>query len=68
MDNVKIVTISSAIRGLGYSSVWIYSSIYMTKFLGLSPFFASLVFMAGGIFSSFSHSENCSGYNHLKEI
>ena len=54
MDNVKIVTISSAIRGLGYSSVWIYSSIYMTKFLGLSPFFASLVFMAGGIFSSFA--------------
>ena len=54
MDNVKIVTVSSAIRGLGYSSVWIYSSIYMTKFLGLSTFFAALVFMSGGIISSFA--------------
>ncbi|MCL4320071.1 MAG: MFS transporter [Candidatus Thermoplasmatota archaeon] len=54
MDNVKIVTVSSAIRGLGYSSIWIYSSIYMTKFLGLSTFFAALVFMSGGIVSSFA--------------
>jgi MFS family permease len=54
MDNVKIVTVSSAIRGLGYSSIWIYSSIYMTKFLGLSTVFAALVFMSGGIVSSFA--------------
>ncbi|MHB1439306.1 MAG: MFS transporter [Cuniculiplasma sp.] len=54
MDNVKVVTISSAIRGMGYSSVWIYGSIYMTKFLGLSTFFAALVFMGGGIISSFA--------------
>ncbi len=54
MDNVKVVAISSAIRGLGYSSIWIYSSIYMTKMLGLSTFAASIVFMFGGILSSFS--------------
>jgi MFS family permease len=52
MDNVKTVAISSAVRGLGYSSVWIYSSIYMTEFLKLSTFDAALVFMGGGLVAS----------------
>ncbi len=54
MDNVKIVTISSAVRGLGYSSIWIYGSIYMTRFLGLSTFMTSIVFMSSGILASIS--------------
>ena len=54
MDNVKLVAISSAIRGLGFSSIWIYSSIYMYGILGVPTFFISLVFMVGGTISSFA--------------
>ena len=54
MDNVKLVAISSAIRGFGFSSIWIYSSIYMNEILGVPTFYISIVFMLGGTASSFA--------------
>ncbi len=54
MDNVKLVTMASTFRGLGFSSIWIYSSIYMNSFLKLPTIFISVVFLVGGLFSSIS--------------
>ncbi|MGP6238813.1 MFS transporter [Cuniculiplasma sp. SKW4] len=54
MDNVKVVTISSIFRSLSYSTIWIFSSIYVTLILGMPIFFASLIFFVGGVISSIS--------------
>ncbi len=54
MDNVKIVTISSIFRSLSYSTIWIFSSIYVTSILGMPVFFAAILFFVGGIISSAS--------------
>lgn len=54
MDNVKVVTISSIFRSLSYSTIWIFSSIYVTIILGMPIFFASLIFFVGGAISSIS--------------
>ena len=54
MDNVRVVTISAIFRSLSYSTIWIFSSIYVTTFLGMPVIFASVLFFAGGLVSSVS--------------
>ncbi len=53
MNNVKIITAVSTIRGFGYSSVWIYSSLYFHSILKIPYLEDGLIFTVGGIFSAF---------------
>ena len=53
MNNVKIITAVSTIRGFGYSSVWIYSSLYFHSILKIPYFEDGLIFTVGGILSAF---------------
>ena len=47
MKNVETVTLLSTLRGLGYSSIWIYSAIYLRLNLGLSIFQDGLIISVG---------------------
>lgn len=47
MKNVGLVTIISTFRGLGFSSVWIYSALYLKLVLGLSLFQDGLIITIG---------------------
>ncbi len=47
MKNVETVTVLSTLRGLGYSSIWIYSALYLRTNLGLSIFQDGLIITAG---------------------
>lgn len=53
MNNVKIITAVSTLRGFGYSSVWIYSSLYFHLILKIPYFEDGLIFTVGGILSAF---------------
>lgn len=47
MKNVETVTLLSTLRGLGYSSIWIYSAIYLRTNLGLSILQDGLIITLG---------------------
>lgn len=47
MKNVETVTVLSTLRGLGYSSIWIYSALYLRTNLGLSILQDGLIITAG---------------------
>lgn len=47
MKNVSIVTALSTLRGLGYSSIWIFSALYLRTVLGLSIFQDGLIITIG---------------------
>ena len=51
--NVSLITGSSTVRGLGYSSIWIYSSLYMHEVLKISLFYDGVIFTAGGLLAAF---------------
>lgn len=53
MDNVRTVTLASIFRSLSYSTIWIFSSIYITIYLGMPVFFSAVLFFVGGSLSSF---------------
>ena len=50
--NVSLITGSSTVRGLGYSSIWIYSSLYMHEVLKISLFYDGVIFTAGGLLAA----------------
>lgn len=47
MKNVGLVTVVSTFRGLGFSSIWIYSALYLRLVLGLSIFLDGLIITIG---------------------
>lgn len=47
MRNVSLVTIVSTFRGLGFSSIWIYSALYLRTILNLSIFQDGLIITIG---------------------
>lgn len=47
MKNVEIVTALSMMRGLGFSSIWIFSALYLRKVLGLSVLVDGLILTIG---------------------
>lgn len=47
MKNVGLVTIVSTFRGLGFSSIWIYSALYLRVILGISVFHDGLIITIG---------------------
>ena len=51
MRNVEVVSASSTLRGLAYSSIWVYGAVYLHVNLHASLIIAGLVFTAGGIAS-----------------
>ncbi len=51
--NVFLVTGASTVRGLGYSSIWIYSALYMHEILKISFFYDGIIFTAGGLLAAF---------------
>lgn len=60
MKNVSIAAAASGLRGLGFSSLWIFSALYFRQVLGLSVFEDGLIIMAatlaGAILQKFSGS------------
>ena len=51
--NVSLIAGASTVRGLGYSSIWIYSSLYMHDILKISLFYDGIIFTAGGLIAAF---------------
>ncbi|MCL4340978.1 MAG: MFS transporter [Candidatus Thermoplasmatota archaeon] len=51
MKNVEIVAVVSTLRGLAYSSIWVYSSIFMHVTLHISLILVGVIFAAGGAVS-----------------
>lgn len=47
LKNVGIVAAMSTMRGLGYSSIWIYSALYLRTVLGMSVFQDGLIITLG---------------------
>ena len=52
LRNVSLVTIVSTFRGLGFSSIWIYSALYLRTILGLSIFQDGLIITIGSSFAA----------------
>ena len=51
MKNVEIIAAASTLRGLAYSSIWVYSSIFMHVSLHIPLLLVGVVFAAGGAVS-----------------
>ncbi len=51
LRNVEIITATSTLRGLAYSSIWVYSSIYLHVSLHLSLVYVGAIFAIGGAIS-----------------
>ena len=51
LRNVEIITAASTLRGLAYSSIWVYSSIYLHVSLHLSLVYVGAIFAIGGAIS-----------------
>lgn len=47
LRNISLVTMVSTFRGLGFSSIWIYSALYLRTILGLSIFQDGLIITIG---------------------
>ena len=50
--NVPLITGASTVRGFGYSSIWIYSSLYMHDILHISLLYVGIIFTAGGFIAA----------------
>ncbi|MGE9809933.1 MFS transporter [Ferroplasma acidiphilum] len=50
--NVPLITGASTVRGFGYSSIWIYSSLYMHDILKISLLYVGIIFTAGGFIAA----------------
>lgn len=47
MKNLSTATLISTMRGLGFSSIWIFSALYIRNILGLSVFQDGIILTAG---------------------
>lgn len=53
-SNDLLLPISSSLAGMGFSSSWVFTSLYMNTELGISYFFAGLAFTVSGICAAVS--------------
>lgn len=52
--NDLLLPVSSSLAGMGFSSSWVFTSLYMSTELGISYFFAGLAFTVSGICAAIS--------------
>lgn len=51
-NNVFLLSISSALTGFGFSSTWVFTSIYMHSVLGMSFYLVGAVFTVSGLLAA----------------
>lgn len=52
--NDVLLPVSSSLAGMGFSSTWVFTSLYMHNVLDISYFFAGLVFTVSGLSAAIS--------------
>lgn len=54
LSNVSIISSAALLRTFGFSSVWVYASVYMHDALGLPLYVVGLIFTGSGIMAAVS--------------